>query len=170
MITVEVDLAATPEPTALASIEWTADRTIVRDVIRPADDDVIIEAIKQADMTRDLDPKTGVPGAHRQGQTSVGRVRLRHSGGARHCPSAAPPIRFHSPTSPVVGSLSMSGFGEQNGSGQDNRIHEQVSSCGRRIEVVRSSDCYGRRHVCWRGYNKVQRPEGSRSMVLPAAA
>ena len=51
VITTGVDLAARPERTALASIEWTAGRAIIRDVTYPADDDVILKAIDRADMT-----------------------------------------------------------------------------------------------------------------------
>jgi len=51
VITAGVDLAARPERTALASIEWTADRAIIRDVAFPAVDTVILKAIDLADKT-----------------------------------------------------------------------------------------------------------------------
>lgn len=51
MITSGVDLAAMPERTALASIEWSAGRAIIRDVACPADDSLILEEIEQADKT-----------------------------------------------------------------------------------------------------------------------
>jgi predicted nuclease with RNAse H fold len=57
-----VDLAAMPERTALASIEWTASRAIIRDVIHPAGDDAILEVIKQAGKTG-IDCPLGWPGA-----------------------------------------------------------------------------------------------------------
>lgn len=50
MITAGVDLAAMPERTALASIEWTGGRAVITEVICPADD-VIIKAIAQSDKT-----------------------------------------------------------------------------------------------------------------------
>ena len=51
MITAGVDLAARPARTALASIEWTARQAIIRDVIYPAGDDVILKAIQWACKT-----------------------------------------------------------------------------------------------------------------------
>jgi hypothetical protein len=42
VITAGVDLAAMPERTALASIEWARTRAVVRDLVCPADDDVIL--------------------------------------------------------------------------------------------------------------------------------
>ena len=51
MITAGVDLAAMPERTALASIEWARTRAVVRDLVCPADDDVILGAIAQAGKT-----------------------------------------------------------------------------------------------------------------------
>jgi predicted nuclease with RNAse H fold len=51
MLTTGVDLAARPERTALVSVEWTADRAIIRDVAFPADDTVILRAIDRADKT-----------------------------------------------------------------------------------------------------------------------
>lgn len=51
MLTAGVDLAARPERTALVSIEWTADRAIIRDVACPADDTVILAAIDRSDKT-----------------------------------------------------------------------------------------------------------------------
>lgn len=51
-----------PERTALASIEWTAGRAIVRDVIHPVSDDVILEAIQRAGKTG-IDCPLGWPGA-----------------------------------------------------------------------------------------------------------
>jgi len=40
-----------PERTALASIEWARTRAVVRDLVCPADDDVILGAIAQAGKT-----------------------------------------------------------------------------------------------------------------------
>ena len=40
-----------PERTALASIEWAETRAVIRDVICPADDNVILEVIGQTGKT-----------------------------------------------------------------------------------------------------------------------
>jgi|SRR5215813_8247359 len=50
-MTAGLDLAAMPERTALASIEWAETRTVIRDVICPAGDDVIVEVIGQTGKT-----------------------------------------------------------------------------------------------------------------------
>src|SRR5437879_3961538 len=42
-----MDLAAMPERTALASIEWARTRAVVRDLVCPADDGVILGVIGQ---------------------------------------------------------------------------------------------------------------------------
>ena len=73
MLTAGVDLAARPERTALVSIEWTADRAIVRDVACPADDTVILKAIDRADKTG-MDCPLGWPAAF------VGFVAAHHAG------------------------------------------------------------------------------------------
>jgi predicted nuclease with RNAse H fold len=77
MLTAGVDLAARPERTALASIDWTAGRAIVRDVVWPADDDVILNVIQQADKTG-IDCPLGWPTAfidfvvaHHGGQVAI---------------------------------------------------------------------------------------------------
>jgi predicted nuclease with RNAse H fold len=77
MITVGVDLAAVPERTALASIEWTTGCAAVRDVICPAGDDVIVRSVEQGDKTG-IDCPFGWPGAfvdfvvaHRAGSVSI---------------------------------------------------------------------------------------------------
>jgi hypothetical protein len=62
VITAGVDLAAMPKRTALASIEWTDGRAVIKDVICPADDDVIVKAIEQADKTG-IDCPLGWPAA-----------------------------------------------------------------------------------------------------------
>lgn len=49
MLTVGVDLAAEPERTAIAWIDWSAGTAVVRDLVLGADDDHVIEAIMQAD-------------------------------------------------------------------------------------------------------------------------
>ena len=79
MITAGVDLAATPERTALASIEWARTRAVVRDLVCPADDDVILGAIAQAGKTG-IDCPLGWPGAfvdfvaaHRSGHVALPR-------------------------------------------------------------------------------------------------
>lgn len=84
MITSGVDLAARPERTALASIEWTASHAIIRDVIYPAGDDVILEAIQQACKTG-IDCPFGWPGAFVGFVTAhqIGHVGIpQDSGGA----------------------------------------------------------------------------------------
>lgn len=73
MLTTGVDLAARPERTALVSIEWTADRAIVRDLASPADDTVILKAIDRADKTG-MDCPLGWPAAF------VGFVAAHHTG------------------------------------------------------------------------------------------
>jgi len=84
VITSGVDLAARPERTALASIEWTASHAIIRDVIYPAGDDVILEAIQQACKTG-IDCPFGWPGAFVGFVTAhqIGHVGIpQDSGGA----------------------------------------------------------------------------------------
>ena len=73
MLTTGVDLAARPERTALVSIEWTADRAVIRDVAYPADDTVILAAIERADKTG-MDCPLGWPAAF------VEFVAAHHSG------------------------------------------------------------------------------------------
>jgi predicted nuclease with RNAse H fold len=73
MLTAGVDLAARPERTALVSIEWMADRAIVRDVACPADDTVILKAIDRADKTG-MDCPLGWP------TTFVGFVAAHQAG------------------------------------------------------------------------------------------
>lgn len=48
MLTVGVDLAAEPAGTALAIIDWNADRATITEVVRGADDDVILAALTRA--------------------------------------------------------------------------------------------------------------------------
>ena len=68
-----------PERTALASIEWARTRAVVRDLVCPADDDVILGAIAQAAKTG-IDCPLGWPGAfvdfvaaHRSGHVALPR-------------------------------------------------------------------------------------------------
>src|SRR5450631_3187126 len=72
-----LDLAATPERTALASIEWAGTRAVIRDVVCPAGDDVILEVIGQAGKTG-IDCPLGWPdafvgfvAAHRSGHVAL---------------------------------------------------------------------------------------------------
>ena len=51
-----------PERTALASIEWARTRAVIRDLVCPADDGVILEAIAQAGKTG-IDCPLGWPDA-----------------------------------------------------------------------------------------------------------
>lgn len=76
-MTAGLDLAAMPERTALASIKWAGGRAVIRDVICPAGDDVILEAIRQADKTG-IDCPLGWPDAfvdfvtaHRSGHVAL---------------------------------------------------------------------------------------------------
>jgi predicted nuclease with RNAse H fold len=49
MLTVGVDLAAQPEGTAIACLDWSPGRASVRSLVVGAHDDQIVEAIRQAD-------------------------------------------------------------------------------------------------------------------------
>lgn len=53
MITAGVDLAAQPERTAVATINWTAGHAVIEDVARPADDNVILQAVERGRQDRD---------------------------------------------------------------------------------------------------------------------
>jgi predicted nuclease with RNAse H fold len=81
VITAGVDLAAQPERTAVATIKWAAGRAVVEDVARPADDKVILQAVKQADKTG-IDCPFGWPAAFVSFVTShhAGHVSLRADG------------------------------------------------------------------------------------------
>jgi predicted nuclease with RNAse H fold len=66
-----------PERTALASVEWDGRRALVCDVISPADDDIIVDAIGHADKTG-IDCPFGWPdafvrfvSAHHRGHADV---------------------------------------------------------------------------------------------------
>jgi predicted nuclease with RNAse H fold len=66
-----------PERTAVASIEWTRTSAVIRTVICPAGDDVIIDTIEQADKTG-IDSPLGWPdafvdfvAAHRGGHVGI---------------------------------------------------------------------------------------------------
>lgn len=62
-----------PERTALASIEWAGTRAVVRDIVCPAGDEVILDVIEHADKTG-IDCPFGWPGAF------VGFVAAHRSG------------------------------------------------------------------------------------------
>ena len=62
MITAGVDLAAQPERTAVATIKWTVGHAVIDDVARPADDQVILQAVERADKTG-IDCPFGWPAA-----------------------------------------------------------------------------------------------------------
>ena len=49
MLTVGVDLAAEATNTAVAWLDWSAEGASARDLVRGGSDDVIVEAISQAD-------------------------------------------------------------------------------------------------------------------------
>ncbi len=78
MITAGVDLAGQPERTAVATIKWTAGRAVVEDVARPADDKVILQAVKRADKTG-IDCPFGWPAAF------VSFVTSHHAGHVSIC-------------------------------------------------------------------------------------
>lgn len=81
MITVGVDLAAQPQRTAVAIIKWTAGRSVVEDVARPADDKVILQAVERAGKTG-IDCPFGWPAAFVSFVTShhAGHVSSRADG------------------------------------------------------------------------------------------
>lgn len=77
MITAGIDLAAQPERTAVATIKWTAGCAIIENVACRADDEVILEVVKQADKTG-IDCPFGWPAAfvsfvtfHQAGHVSI---------------------------------------------------------------------------------------------------
>ena len=77
MITAGVDLAAQPERTAVATIKWTAGCAIIENVACRADDEVILQVVKQADKTG-IDCPFGWPTAfvsfvtsHQAGHVSI---------------------------------------------------------------------------------------------------
>ena len=77
MITAGIDLAARPKRTALVTMGWARTRAVIRDVICPADDDVILGAIEHAGKTG-IDCPFGWPDAfvefvtaHRVGHVAI---------------------------------------------------------------------------------------------------
>src|SRR5215472_4681739 len=70
-----------PERTALASIEWTSTHAVIRDVICPASDNVILDAIERADKSG-IDCPFGWPDAFVEFVTAhrVGHVDLSTGG------------------------------------------------------------------------------------------
>lgn len=78
-----------PERTALASIEWAGTRAIVRDIVCPAGDEVILEVIGQAGKTG-IDCPLGWPdafadfvAAHRSGHVALAADGLGQGGAGR---------------------------------------------------------------------------------------
>jgi len=78
VLTVGIDLAAEPAGTALALVQWSASGAWLREVIRPADDDAVIAAVRSADKAG-IDCPLGWPdafvsfvGAHQQGAALSG--------------------------------------------------------------------------------------------------
>ena len=76
-----------PQRTALASIEWARTQAVVRDLVCPADDDVILGAIAQAGKTG-IDCPLGWPGAfvdfvaaHRSGHVALPATTPGRDGG-----------------------------------------------------------------------------------------
>ena len=79
MLTLGIDLAAEPERTALAWIEWLAGRAIVRDACWGADDKAILAAVTEADKVG-IDCPLGWPDAfitfvraHQAGSVAIPR-------------------------------------------------------------------------------------------------
>jgi predicted nuclease with RNAse H fold len=79
VITAGLDLAAMPKRTALASIEWTGQRAVIREIVCPAGDGAILEAIGRAGKTG-IDCPLGWPdafvdfvAAHRSGHVTLPR-------------------------------------------------------------------------------------------------
>jgi predicted nuclease with RNAse H fold len=77
VITAGIDLGAQPERTAAASIKWTADRAVIEDVASRADDEGILQMVKQASKTG-IDCPFGWPAdfvgfvaSHHAGQLSI---------------------------------------------------------------------------------------------------
>jgi predicted nuclease with RNAse H fold len=77
MLTVGVDLAAEPKGTAVARVEWGDGQAVVRRVTCPADDEVILAALAEADKAG-IDCPLGWPEdfvafvtAHRQGAVTI---------------------------------------------------------------------------------------------------
>jgi predicted nuclease with RNAse H fold len=77
MLTVGVDLAAEPDGTAIAYLEWSAGRASLRDLVVGANDDTIVEAVRQGDKVG-IDCPLGWPApfvefvaAHQAGNLSV---------------------------------------------------------------------------------------------------
>lgn len=62
VITAGIDLAATPERTSLARIEWTGTGAVLREIICPAGDSTILEVIMESDKTG-IDCPLGWPDA-----------------------------------------------------------------------------------------------------------
>src|SRR5215469_15536479 len=79
MLTVGVDLAAEPDRTAVALVEWHPGRALVQDVFWGADDTAILAAMKDADKVG-VDCPLGWPDAfvefvvaHRAGSVPIPR-------------------------------------------------------------------------------------------------
>jgi predicted nuclease with RNAse H fold len=77
VLTVGVDLAAEPEGTAVAQVEWLAGRAVVREVLVSSDDSALLAALSQADRAG-IDCPLGWPDAfiqfitaHQRGQVPV---------------------------------------------------------------------------------------------------
>ena len=76
MITAGVDLAAQPERTAVATIKWTAGRTVIENVVCRADDEDLLELVRPASKTG-IDCPFGWPTAF------VSFVTSHHAGNLR---------------------------------------------------------------------------------------
>jgi hypothetical protein len=78
MLTVGVDLAAEPERTALAWIEWARGRAVIRDVVCGADDAMILAAIGEAGKTEAGETEAGETeaGETEAGETEAGKAGL----------------------------------------------------------------------------------------------
>ena len=77
MITAGIDSGAQPARTAVASIKWTVGRAVIENVVARADDEAILQVVKQAGKTG-IDCPFGWPDAfvefvtsHRAGHLDV---------------------------------------------------------------------------------------------------
>ena len=79
MITAGIDFGAQPARTAVASIKWTVGRAVIENVVARADDEAILQVVKQAGKTG-IDCPLGWPeafvdfvAAHRSGHVALPR-------------------------------------------------------------------------------------------------
>jgi predicted nuclease with RNAse H fold len=86
VLTVGIDLAADPERTAVAWVEWREGRGVVRKVLRGADDETLLTALAEADKAG-IDSPLGWPDAFVEFVTA-------HRGGIAPLPAGYPAPRW----------------------------------------------------------------------------